>query len=208
MLFRSKEHRYWSIVENRRLSDGRVAQRHVLYLGELNGSQESAWQKTIDLIDPEKPEAEQVALFPEDRAPEPIDVRDVPIVRVRLDKLRLQRPRQWGACWLATCLWEQLDLGSFWRERLEPSREGTRWDLILQTLVCYRLIEPGSEWRLHRHWFDQTALDDIIGGDFSLVEIQNLYRCHDKLLEHKTALFDHLTERWKSLFNEIGRAHV
>lgn len=196
-----KEHRYWSIVENRRLSDGRVAQRHVLYLGELNGSQESAWQKTIDLIDPEKSEVEQVALFPEERTPEPIDFRDVPIVRVRLDKLRLERPRQWGACWLATRLWEQLELGAFWRDRLEPSREGTRWDLILQTLVCYRLIDPGSEWRLHRHWFEQTALDDIVGGDFSLAEIHNLYRCHDRLLEHKAALFDHLTERWKALFN-------
>ena len=196
-----KEHLYWSIVENRRLSDGRVAQRHVLYLGELNSTQETSWQKTIELLDPEKPMVEQVALFPEDRAPDPIDVSDVPIVRLRLDQLRLERPRQWGACWLATQLWEQLGLGSFWSPKLPPSREGTRWDLVLQTLVFYRLIDPGSEWRLHRHWFDHTALSDLIGGDFSLAEIHRLYECHDQLLEHKTALFDHLTQRWKTLFN-------
>lgn len=196
-----KEHLYWSIVENRRLSDGRVAQRHVLYLGELNSTQEAAWQKTVELVDPEQPEAQQVALFPEDRAPDPIDVGDIPIVRLKLDQLRLERPRQWGACWLATQLWEQLGLGSFWSGKLPPSREGTRWDLVLQTLVFYRLIDPGSEWRLHRHWFDHSALADLIGGDFSLAEIHRLYECHDRILAHKTALFDHLSERWKALFN-------
>ena len=195
-----KEHLYWSIVENRRLSDGRVAQRHVLYLGELNHSQEAAWQKTIGLVDPEIPQAQQVALFPEDRAPDPIEPSDVPIVRLRLDQLRLERPRQWGACWLASRLWEQLELGSFWSQKLPPSREGTRWDLVLKTLVFYRLIDPGSEWRLHRHWFDHTALSDLIGVDFSVAEIHRLYECHDKVLAHKTALFDHLSERWKTLF--------
>jgi len=196
-----KEHLYWSIVENRRLSDGRVAQRHVLYLGELNSTQEAAWQKTIELVDPEKAQAQQVALFPEDRAPDPIDFSDVPILRLKLDQLRLERPRQWGACWLATQLWEQLGLGLFWKGKLPPSREGTRWDLVLQTLVFYRLIDPGSEWRLHRHWFDHTALEELIGGDFCLAEIHRLYECHDKILAHKTTLFDHLTERWKTLFN-------
>lgn len=195
-----KEHLYWSIVENRRLSDGRVAQRHVLYLGELNSTQEAGWQRTIELVDPEKPEAQQVALFPADRAPDPIAVSDVPIVRLKLDQLRLERPRQWGACWLATQMWEQLGLGSFWSGKLPPSREGTRWDLVLQTLVFYRLIDPGSEWRLHRHWFDHTALADLIGGDFCLAEIHRLYECHDQILAHKTALFDHLTQRWKTLF--------
>lgn len=196
-----KEHLYWSIVENRRLSDGRVAQRHVLYLGELNSTQEAAWQKTIGLVDPEKAEAQQVALFPEDRAFDPLDISDVPIVRLKLDQLRLERPRQWGACWLAIQLWEQLGLGSFWKGKMPPSREGTRWDLVLQTLVFYRLIDPGSEWRLHRHWFDHTALEELIGVDFSLAEIHRLYECHDKILGHKKALFDHLTERWKTLFN-------
>lgn len=196
-----KEHVYWSIVENRRLTDGRVAQRHVLYLGELNSSQEAAWQKTIDLVHTEEPRPQQLPLFREERVLEPLDPSDVPLIRIRLDQLRVERPRRWGACWLGSELWEQLGLGDFWRQRLPPSREGTAWDRVLQTLVLYRLIEPGSEWKLHRDWFVHTALDELIGGDFSLAEIHRLYRCHDKILTHKTALFDHLTERWKNIFN-------
>ena len=114
--------------------------------------------------------------------------------------MRLCRPRQWGACWLALSLWEELRLDRFWSERLPASRKGTRWDLELFVLVAYRLLAPGSEWRLHREWFERTALADLMGGDFGLAEIHKLYRCHDRLLEHKEALFDHLTERWRDLF--------
>ena len=78
--------------------------------------------------------------------------------------------------------------------------EGTRWDHVLQTLVSYRLIDPGSEWRLHRLWFERSAMGDILGEDFRLVEKNALYRCLDKVLEHKAALFDHLRRRWQDLF--------
>jgi len=109
-------------------------------------------------------------------------------------------PRQWGACWLACDLWSQLQLDQFWEERLPPSREGTEWKLILETLVCYALIDPGSEWRLHRQWFEQSAMGDLLGGDFALAEKDSLYRCLDKLLKHKQALFGHLRQRWADLF--------
>src|SRR5207248_34130 len=109
-------------------------------------------------------------------------------------------PRQWGACWLACHLYEQLALDQFWKDRLPDSREGTCWQHIVQTLVCYRLIDPGSEWRLHRLWFDRSAMGDLLGEDYSLVEKNALYRCLDKVLEHKQALFSHLTERWQDLF--------
>jgi transposase len=115
--------------------------------------------------------------------------------------MQLHRPRQWGACWLSCYLYEQLGLDAFWAKRLPETRKGTRWDLILQLLVSYRLIEPGSEWRLHRHWFEQSAMGDLLGEDFSLAEIHKLYRCLDFLVAHKQALFDHLTNRWKDLFN-------
>ena len=62
---------------------------------------------------------------------------------------------------------------------------------ILQTLVCYRLIDPGSEWRLHRQWFEQSAMGDLLGADVALAEKNALYRCLDKLLPHKEALFSH-----------------
>ena len=115
--------------------------------------------------------------------------------------MALRRPRQWGACWLGCQWWEQLGLGEFWRDKLPPSREGTLWDQVLQTLVLYRLIDPGSEWRLHRHWFAHTALADLLGGDFALAEIHRLYECHDQLVAHQAALFDHLTARWRDLFD-------
>ena len=159
-----KEHLYWSVVENRRLPDQRIVQRHVLYLGELNGVQESSWRKTVELFGQDEDAPRQVALFPEEHAPAQVGVEEFPIVRVRLSQMALRRPRQWGACWLGCQLWEQLGLGEFWRDKLTASREGTRWDQVLQTLVLYRLIDPGSEWRLHRHWFDHTALADLLGG--------------------------------------------
>lgn len=197
-----KEHLYWSIVENRRVSGGRVIQRHVLYLGELNGRQEASWQKTIDLFASEgdRP-AQQVSLFPEEHLPLDVGHCEIAAIGIRLSAMRLLRPRQWGACWLGCWLWEHLGLDEFWRERLPVGRQGARWEDILKTLAIYRLVSPGSEWRLHRHWFEQSAMGDLLGGDFSLAEIHRLYECHDKLLKHKSALFDHLTERWRTLFD-------
>lgn len=194
-----KVHRYWSIVENRRLSGGRVSQRHVLYLGEINSSQERAWRKSIEVFDEGAGRSRTLSLFPEDRIDE--GLADESVVRLCLSQLRLCRPRMWGGCWLSLKLWERLGLGRFWAERLPKSRKGTRWDQVLLVLVAYRLLSPGSEWRLHRQWFDQSALADLLGGDAGLVEIHKLYACHDRLLEHKTALFDHLVGRWRDLFN-------
>lgn len=194
-----KKHRYWSVVENKRVGGGRVVQKHVLYLGEINSSQELAWRKTIEVLEEDNPRPQTLALFAEDRCEGVLP--DASIVRLKLSELRLCRPRQWGACWLALRLWEELELDRFWAERLPPSRKGTRWDQELLVLVAYRLLAPGSEWRLHREWFERTALADLLGADFGLAEIHKLYRCHDRLIEHKEALFDHLVGRWRDLFN-------
>jgi len=193
-----KKHEYFSIVENKRVATGKVVQRHVLYLGEINSSQQEAWRKTIEIFEDGQAKPKTVALFPEDRA---VPIRSDEIVQIRLQDLQLKRPRQWGACWLATELYERLELDRFWAQKLPESRKGTRWDLVLQTLVTYRLLEPGSEWKLHRHWFGATAMADLLGEDFGLVESHKLYECLDLLLPHKQALFHHLTGRWKDLFN-------
>jgi len=190
-----KAHEYWNVVENRRLSDGRVVQRQVLYLGEINASQREAWRKTIEVHD--EGTRRQVALFPAGSMP----ADDVDALGVRLNELRLERPRQWGACWLALDLWQQLELDSFWRPRLRPSREGTPWLQVLKTLVAYRLIDPGSEWRLHRQWFDFSAMADLLNADFALAEKNTLYRCLDRLVEHKDDLFKFLCRRWGELFD-------
>lgn len=194
-----KEHRYWSIVENKRLSGGRVLQRHVLYLGEINSCQEQAWRKSIEVFEDGAATPRTLALFPDDR-PAAL-ASDASVLQVKMHALRLHRPRQWGACWLTLRLWEELQLDRFWAERLAPSRKGTRWDLVLFVLVAYRLLSPGSEWRLHREWFGRTALPDLLGVDAGVADSHTLYACHDRLLAHKDAVFAHLVGRWRDLFN-------
>jgi transposase len=193
-----KEHCYWSLVESKRCAGGRVVQRQVLYLGEINDSQREAWCRVIEAFDEGTQQQTQLALFPADRA---VPDHAKPYgVQVQLAAMQLHRPRQWGACWLACQLYEQLGLDQFWAARLPDSREGTRWRHVLQTLVCYRLIDPGSEWRLHRQWFETSAMGDLLGEDFALVEKNALYRCLDKIPEHQAALFSHLRRRWQDLF--------
>jgi len=194
-----KEHRYWSIVENRRVGGGRVVQRPLLYLGEINDSQELAWRKSIAVLAEGEAAPRTLSLFPEDRCEGVLP--DASIVRLKLNELRLRRPRQWGGCWLALNLWRELALDRFWAERLGPSRKGTRWHQVLLLLATYRLLAPGSEWHLHRQWFERSAMADLLAEDAGLAEIHKLYRCHDRLLEHKQALFDHLVGRWRDLFN-------
>lgn len=191
-----KEHRSWSIVESRRVGRG-VVQRHVLYLGEINDSQKAAWQKSIEIFDEQAGQARQCALFPEDRTP---PATNTPVVQVRLDGLQLSHPRTWGACWLGDELWRELQLDTFFAPRLGCSREGTDWEKVLRVLTLYRLLSPGSEWRLHRHWFGTTALADLLGVDERLAQDDTLYRGLDGLLVHKDALFSHLRQRWSDLF--------
>jgi len=192
-----KEHRYWSIMENRRCAGGKMIQRPVLYLGEINDSQREAWIRTIEVFDEERGEQGSLALFSSDREI-PATVADA--IGVRLSEFVLKRPRQWGACWLFTELWGQLGLREFWREKLGRSREGTDWEHALEVLVAGRLIDPGSEWHLHRHWYANTAMGDLLGEDDAIAAKDKLYRTLDLLLEHKEKLFDHLTAKWKDLF--------
>ncbi|MBE3119704.1 MAG: IS1634 family transposase [Candidatus Atribacteria bacterium] len=192
-----KEHRYWSIVENHRTLDNKVVQRQVLYLGEINDGQQASWVKTIEVIQQNNGRGRQMALFPADRA---LPELACEAVQIQLNALELHRPRQWGACWLACQLWNLLDLDRFWITRLPPNRKKTRWLNILKTLVCYRLISPGSEWRLHREWYQRSAMGDLLGEDIEVISKDKLYRCLDQLLKHKKDLFSYLTQRWKNLF--------
>jgi hypothetical protein len=193
-----KEHRYWSIVENKRCQGRRVVQRQVLYLGEINDAQRAAWCKTIDVVQEDEQRLRHVAIFCEDRQAPKLDCD---VVSVNLNQLPLKRPRQWGACWLACTVWDQLDLDGFWQDRLGVSRQGTRWLNVLKTLVCFRLIDPGSEWRLHRQWFERSAMGDLLNEDFALVQKDKLYRCLDRLLPHKRDFFSYLHQTWQTLFD-------
>jgi hypothetical protein len=191
-----KEHRYWSVVESVRSGRNHSFQRTVLYLGELNDSEQAAWTKALEVFNVDSGRLETRSLFPQDRKPPP-GVAEA--ISIRVCDYELKRPRQFGACWLAMDLWKQL-LESFWTERLAPSREGTDWARLLQVLVTYRLIEPGSEWRCHRLWYERTAMGDLLGEDFSLGGKDQLYATLDHLLPHKEALFGYLRQRWEDLF--------
>jgi transposase len=192
-----KDHCYWGIAEKVRTAAGKWVQRPILYLGEINDSQKAAWTKTVEVFDTATQQSAELALYPAEQA---IPAHVASGVRVRLDQFTLHRPRQWGACWVGCKLWQELKMDEFWGPLLPPSREGTDWKNILQTLTIYRLLDPGSEWRLHRQWFQNSALADLLNEDFALAEKNNLYRCLDKLLGHRAALFKHLRQRWEDLF--------
>jgi transposase len=192
-----KTHRYWSVVENRRTRSGRVIQRQLLFLGEINDSQETAWRETLEVFDEVEQRAVTLSLFPEDRAI-PADALDG--VQVRLREMELRQARAYGNYWLGCELWEQLGLSGFWEGRMGRGREEVPWAKVLELLVVSRLVSPGSEFRLHRQGFDQSAMGDLLGTGFVVAEKDRLYRCLDRLVEHKTALFDHLRQRWQDLF--------
>jgi transposase len=190
-----KDHRYYSVVEDHRLGNGRVIQKTLLYLGEINSSQKDCWARTIEVI--EGKDRRQIKLFSDGAV---LSKETNNAVLLRIKELQLRNPRQWGACWLGCELWKKLSLGEFWRGKLDVSRKGTQWAHVLQTLVISRLIEPGSEWRLHRYWYDHSAMGDLLGEDASLAQKDTLYRCHDKILRHKDALFGHLRQQWEDIF--------
>lgn len=182
-----KEHRYWSVVENRRLQSGKMAQRQVLYLGEMNDSQRTAWRKSLEVFDEQQQQYSVLSLFADDR-PAPTDLN---AIQVKLDQMELRRARPYGNCWLGCALWRQLELDRFWEQRLPRGRESVAWAQVLQLLAVNRLIDPGSEFRLHREWFDHSAMDVLLDVDFTVAEKDRLYRCLDRLLPHRQALFGH-----------------
>ena len=193
-----KEHRYYSVEESRRLQSGKVIQRRVLYLGEINDIQQAAWRKSLEVFDEQQQRATTLSLFPEDR-PVPVDALDT--IQVKLSEMQLRRARPYGNCWLGCELWQQLELDRFWEEKLPRGREDVSWPQVLELLVVNRLIDPGSEFRVHRQWFDQSAMDVLLGVDFAVAEKDRLYRCLDRILEHRKESFQHLRQRWTTLFD-------
>ena len=192
-----KDHRYFSVVENRRLPGGKTAQRTVLYLGEINDQQQAAWRKTLDVFDETEQRFTSMSLFPDDRE---VPADSIDSVQVRLSGLELKRPRIFGSCWLACELWQQLSLDEFWRQHLPEGRETVSWEKVLRLLVVNRLLDPGSEFRVHREWYLNSAMDELMGTGFEVAEKDRLYRCLDRVLPHKQELFVYLKQKWADLF--------
>jgi transposase len=193
-----KDHRYFSVVENQRVGADKTVQRTVLYLGEMNDTQQAAWRKTLDVFDENKQDYRSLSLFPEDREV-PADAVDS--LQVRLSGLELRRPRPFGNCWLASEVWRELGLTEFWQTRLPEGREAVSWEKVLRLLVVNRLLEPGSEFRVHRHWFVESAMDALLETDYTVAGKDRLYRCLDRIVEHKQDLFVWLQQKWSELFH-------
>ena len=194
-----KQHRYWSVVENTRVAGGRVVQRHVLYLGEINDSSGSAWRKSIDVLEDGAERPRTLSLFSEDRV-EGLLV-DASIVSFRLSELSLRRPRQWGACWLALMLWRELQLDQFWSKRLGVSRKGTHWDQVLFVLVAYRLLRQAANGACivsgssaARWAICWAKMPSSRRSTSSTAATTGCWRTSERV-------FDHLQERWRDLFN-------
>ena len=193
-----KAHRYWSVVENRRLSNGKTTQRQVLYLGEINDSQQAAWRKTLEVFDENKGESCQLSLFPADR---PIPADAINALSIDLAAMKLRRARSFGDCWLGMSMWKELGLDQFWHERLGGERGAIEWSKVLAILTINRLCDPGSEFAVHRRWFLSSAMDELLGVDFAAADKDRLYRCLDRIPPHKDELFKFLVGRWKTLFD-------
>ena len=190
-----KEHSYWSLVETVRRPEG-PRQRTLCYLGELNTSAQGRWQKTIAVFN-EQGESRQLQLFPSEVAP-PDD--DPNVARGVLNKVRLERARQLGSCFLGLELWRRLGLDKFWEGLLDPAVADVPWSRVAAVLAINRLCAPGSELAIEERWYPTTALDDLLAIPEGSLNDTRLYRCLDRLLPHKTKLERHLRERYGELF--------
>jgi transposase len=192
-----KAHVYYSLCESVRLSRNRLMQRRVLHLGELNTTQVERWQRSIEVIQ-DQGERRQYRLFTDREGAAPPDAPDV--CEVILSSLAVRHPRQFGACWLGSQLWQALGLDTFFAEALQDRRGPVAWSKVLELLAVNRLCDPQSELGVHQRWFGATAMGVILGTDDAVAAKERLYRALDKTLEHKEALERHLGQRWHDLF--------
>jgi transposase len=190
-----KDHTYWSLVETVRTPDG-PRQKTLCYLGELNSSAQARWLKTIEVFN-EQGEAQQLKLFPAHVEPPPDDPQ---VARVLLNKVRLERTRQFGSCWLGLELWKRLELDGFFADAVDEQEADVPWSRVAAVLAINRLCAPGSELAVEERWYPSTALDDLLGIEEGKLNDTRLYRCLDRILPHKTKLEQHLKQRYGELF--------
>ena len=190
-----KQHTYWSLVESVRTPDG-PRQRTLCHLGELNGSDQARWLKTVEVFN-EQGEAQQLKLFPSHVEP---PAGDPQVARVVVNRVRLERTRQFGACYLGLELWRRLELDRFFEQAVDDDPADVPWSRVAALLAINRLCTPGSELAIEQRWFPSTALDDLLGVEEAKINDTRLYRCLDRILPHKTKLERHLKDRYGELF--------
>src|SRR5437667_10321833 len=190
-----KEHTYWSLVESVRTPDG-PRQRTLCHLGELNGSDHTRWLRTVEVFN-EQGEAQQLKLFPSQVEPPPDDPQ---VARVLVNRVRLERTRQFGACYLGLELWRRLELDRFFAQAVDDDVADVPWSRVAALLAINRLCAPGSELAIEQRWYPATALDELLRIEEGKINDTRLYRCLDRILPHKTKLEQHLKDRYGALF--------
>jgi transposase len=190
-----KDHTYWSLVETVRTPEG-PRQKTLCYLGELNSSAEARWLTTVEVFN-QQGEAQQLRLFPSHVAPLADDPQ---VARVLLNKVRLERTRQFGACLLGLELWKRLELDRFFEQAVDGDPADVAWSRVAALLAINRLCAPGSELAIEQRWYPSTALDDLLQIEEGKINDTRLYRCLDRILPHKTKLERHLKNRYGELF--------
>src|ERR1700674_566987 len=190
-----KDHTYWSLVETVRRPSG-PRQRTLCYLGEVNSSAQARWLKTVEVFN-EQGETEQLKLFPSHIEP---PANDPQVVRVLVNRVRLERTRQFGTCFLGWELWKRLELDDFFQQAMDDDPAGVPWSRVAAVRVINRLCGPGSEFARKKRWYPSTALEDLLDLDEDKINDTRLYRCLDRMLPHKTKLEQHLKQRYGELF--------
>jgi transposase len=190
-----KDHTYWSLVETVRTAQG-PRQRKLCYLGELNSSAQGRWLKTIEVFN-QQGEAEQLKLFP---AHVEVPADDPQVARVLVNRVRLERTRQFGACFLGWEMWKRLALDGFFEEAVDGDAADVPWSRVAALLAIHRLCAPGSELALEERCYPSTALDDLLEIEEGKINDTRLYRWLDRILPYQTKLERHLKERYGELF--------
>lgn len=187
-----KTHVYWQLV--RSVRHGRkVVQQTVAQLGELDGEGRARAEALARSISGHAIASFQGELF--DHA-EPTGS-----LTIKLDGVRLERSRSFGAVWLGWLLWRGLKLDDLLSELLPPGRERVSWADVIAILVIGRLCEPSSELHVAERWYRTTALQDLLGVCTEHLYDERLYRALDRVLPHKEAIEKHLVKRLGELFD-------
>ncbi len=184
-----KAHTYWRLVRSVRRGR-KVVQETVTRLGELDTHGRAEAKRLARAM---TGRGDQRELFE-------ADVLAGEAVAVRLDGVRLERGRSFGAVWLGWTLWCAVGLDRLCEELLPRGREAVPWPVVGAVLVLARLCEPSSELHIAETWYRGTALEDLLGLSSDLVNEDRLYRALDRLLPHKEVVEKHLKERLGELF--------
>jgi transposase len=193
-----KSHHYYSLCETIRTDQG-PRHRQVCYLGELNTDAQSAWRKTVDVVDTDG-ESRQLTLWA-DSAENTNGTGAEATIRLR--GVRWERPREFGAVYAGWMLWKRLGLDVFYQQAIDGAVTRTSdvpWSKVAAILAINRLCSPRSELFIDEQWYRLTAMDDIVGVPEPKVHKDRLYACLDRLIGKKTELEQHLKAKWGELF--------